>query len=197
MFEDDFALILLAGEADDLYSVASRSYRPEYVDTVRDTLRRYPTGRYRDAYPQLRIRGRHARPWAASRRVVEPVPRGKDINENRDGWIQLGSRLARAVSELTRRLAVTHVSEPAAFAIALAAVAEREPAMPRIVVLAKATATVRNRSLTPEAHRQFLPHPDGYYVFTVEFPGRNAHVIAVSSTADVLFHHVLTTAPPA
>lgn len=116
---------------------------------------------------------------------------GKPIHDNLHAWIKLGRRLGPLVRQLKERLGATRLSESAALAIALHAVADQEPNMRSVVLLSKALSRVPNNSLASEVHHLFRNHPDRYYVFTIEV-GRASHVVGIASTGDVLFHHRLS-----
>jgi hypothetical protein len=116
---------------------------------------------------------------------------GKDINESIDAWIGLGRRLTSGMRTISERYGTPRLSEPAAFAIALATISASEPDMPAVVLVSSVITKVRNSSLDPGVFDLFRHHPDRDYVFTVEVGRRSTHVVAVASTGDVLFHHPL------
>ena len=115
---------------------------------------------------------------------------GKRIEENLDAWVRLGRRLKAAVQKLRAKQGPVSVSEPAAVALTLARVAERETTLGRAELLGSSVAKLQNRSLSPEAAAQFSQHPERYYIFTVGVEDR-AYVICMSSSGRLVFEHVL------
>ncbi|MDB4884272.1 MAG: hypothetical protein JWL95_3038 [Gemmatimonadetes bacterium] len=116
---------------------------------------------------------------------------GKKINENLEAWLSLGKRLKSLLSSLDERIGTGRVSQPFAFALALEHLASAGNKLDGATLLATAETRVRNLSLSETLLPTFRSFPDRYYVFTIQIADQVAHVIGISSTGAILFHHRL------
>jgi hypothetical protein len=191
-FKEEFALVIPTGYPDGAVDWTTESYTPEFLAEVERVVAE-ATGS-EDVTASQTSHGYGADAIAISVLLTTLSAlflSGNDVNESIERWIALGRRLASGVRTISQRYGAPRLSEPGAFAIALATISATEPDMPPVVLVSSGTAKVRNNSLDPRVFDLFRHHPDRYYVFTVEVAHRAAHVVAVASTGEVLFHHRL------
>lgn len=191
-FDEAFEIVLPVGYPEGAVEWPSETYYPEYLRSVEREIAEITGSESVVATQTSYGYGADALAiGAALTGLTAALLSGKRINENLDAWLALGARLRPALLALTRRFASPRISEPAAFAIALAHVAEQEKDLPNVVLLSKATTRVGNASLDEPVYDMFRHHPDRYYVFTIEVGRRSSHVVGIASSGTVLFHHRL------
>jgi hypothetical protein len=191
----------ISGETDQTFEVLiTTGYEPELVGDAGSYLPSFLRGleaEIRDALGGEPTASQASHGYGADGNAVAVVVAGlvtlflsgKKINENVDAWLVLGKRLKSLLSAWSDRLGAARVSQPFALALALDHLVVNGDKLDGATLLATAETRVRNSSLLPTLAPTFRRFPDRYYVFTIQIADQVTHVIGISSTGTILFHH--------
>jgi hypothetical protein len=112
---------------------------------------------------------------------------GKDIEENLDAWIRLGSRFLSMVQRLRSRIGRVYVDAKGALLITVGSVQERLGAPNSLEVLSQSTTNLDSISFNQPG--TLAAHHDNLYVHVIIVNGDVMLVVGIRSTGEVEFIH--------
>jgi hypothetical protein len=117
--------------------------------------------------------------------VASVFSQGKDIDANLAAWRSIGRRIQTALPRLAAKYGDVSISEPAALALCIQLLHERDIGSAGLKLLSHATTPVANGSLSEGCVDEFRFQPDRFYVFVFRDSNQDTYTVTLRSSGRV------------
>jgi hypothetical protein len=118
---------------------------------------------------------------------------GKKIDESLAAWVNIAGRVRQVVDGLTKKHGEVAVSQPAAIALALDAMATRGISVDGVSLVAAHTLPVANGVIPPEMLSDFRHQSDRFYVIIFRTADQATYIVRLRSSGELEEIHRLPT----